>query len=225
MTDTFEGHEQEFKSSIREFSTLSDRFSYTQSDDTNKRKMIEDMKRILNAAEKRYKSMEAEASYLRREDITARLRKFLMEFEGAKKKLMTIDRDFLDKVGKKQLFEKRDKNSHVGQKQDIKDRYIDANDKAHDQLGLLSDAHADLMSAITTTQNSNQVLVQDRERLLQVDEKNKNINRMLIQAGQKEDKIYNRELMKRFLLWVAIVVLFVTDIFLIFHKLIFTGSK
>jgi len=39
------------------------------------------------------------------------LRKFLMEFESAKKKLMTIDRDFLDKVGKKQLFERRDKNS------------------------------------------------------------------------------------------------------------------
>jgi len=35
----------------------------------------------------------------------------------------------------------------------------------------LSDAHADLMSAIRTTQNSNQVLVQDRERLLNVDEK------------------------------------------------------
>jgi len=34
-----------------------------------------------------------------------------MEFESAKKKLMNIDRDFLDKVGKKQLFERRDKNS------------------------------------------------------------------------------------------------------------------
>ena len=60
---------------------------------------------------------------------------------------------------------------HAGQKQDIKDRYIDANDKAYNQLELLNDAHTDLLSAITTTQNSNQVLVQDRERLLYVDEK------------------------------------------------------
>ena len=58
----------------------------------------------------------------------------------------------------------------MGQKKDIRDRYIDANERAHDHVGLLDDAHRDIISAITTTQNSNQVLTQDRERLLRVDE-------------------------------------------------------
>jgi len=59
----------------------------------------------------------------------------------------------------------------MGQKKDIRDRYIDANERAHDHVGLLDDAHRDLLSAITTTQASNQVLTQDRDKLLRVDEK------------------------------------------------------
>lgn len=34
-----------------------------------------------------------------------------MKFEEGKKRLMTIERDFLDKIGKKQLFEDRNKSS------------------------------------------------------------------------------------------------------------------
>ena len=34
-----------------------------------------------------------------------------MEFEEAKRKLMSQERDFIEKVEKKQLFEKRNKNS------------------------------------------------------------------------------------------------------------------
>jgi len=37
-----------------------------------------------------------------------------MEFEDAKKKLMTQERDFIEKLEKKQLFEKRNKNSVRG---------------------------------------------------------------------------------------------------------------
>jgi len=225
MTQTFEGYEQEFKGCMREFATLADRFNYTQSDDENKKRMIEDMKKALNNADRRYKNMEGEASYLRKENITAKLRKYLMELDDAKKRLMTTERDFLDKMGKKQLFEQSNKASLTGQKKDIKDRYVDANDKAYDQVGLLDDAHKDLLSAIHTTNASNQVLVQDREKLISVDEKNKNINRMLIQAGQKEDKIYTRELCKRCILWIAIIVLFCTDVFLVIEKFLLSKNN
>jgi hypothetical protein len=53
----------------------------------------------------------------------------------------------------------------------VKGKYIDANDKAYDQVQILTDAQTDLLQAIQTTRASNEVLLGDREKLQNIDEK------------------------------------------------------
>mmetsp|Transcript_34963 Transcript_34963/g.31510 ORF Transcript_34963/g.31510 Transcript_34963/m.31510 type:complete len:156 (+) Transcript_34963:26-493(+) len=155
MADSFEVYEQEFKDALRKFNTMADRFTYNKGDVAQKKTMIEEMRTLINFSDKKLRGMETEAGYLKQQNINAKINKYNRELQDGKNRFNNMESSFMDSVGKKQLFENRDKNSVQGQRQDVKGKYVDANDKAFNQLELLRDAQGDLVTAIDTTKASN----------------------------------------------------------------------
>jgi len=214
----FESYESDFTSGVSYLKT--DFQTYDRAtNDAEKKTTLEAMKKKLTECESKIKMMENEASFTGGPSLMNKIRRHRNEYDDLKKKLMQTENTFMDKVQKKELFGNRN-GKGPDAPVDPRGRVIQTNEKLYNQNKTMNEMDRTANEIDSRTNEINKELYRQRGVIETGINENQEIGKELNRTNYMEDQISRRECINKSLLWMTVLILITTNIFLLTRKLI-----
>jgi len=214
----FENYESEFNTALSGVKNEFTNFEKSP-DDTQKKAIVETLKKGLTECEKKIKDMETEASFSGGPILMNKIRKHRNEYDDIRKKVGAAESTFMEKVNRKELFGQRKNDEQDGVK-DPRTRVIDSNDKLFKQNVTLTGATLTANEIDERTRAINEELLRQRQGIEHGINSNKEIGKELNRTNYLEDTMSRRECMSKSMLWIAVLALTGVNVFLLIRRLV-----